>query len=57
MDAGVKHLSVHIYLVTSVYQVLQSKLLVCWHCHCLDRQWILVFTIAGSEVYFVDVDF
>jgi len=24
MDAGVKHLSVHIYLVTSVYQVLQS---------------------------------
>jgi len=24
MDAGVKYLSVHIYLVTSVYQVLQS---------------------------------
>jgi len=24
MDAGVKHLSVHIYLETSVYQVLQS---------------------------------
>ena len=25
MDAGVKHLSVHICLVTSVYQVLQSN--------------------------------
>jgi len=24
MDAGVKQLSVHIYLVTSVYQILQS---------------------------------
>jgi len=24
MDAGVKHLNVHIYLFTSVYQVLQS---------------------------------
>ena len=24
MDAGAKHLNVHIYLVTSVYQILQS---------------------------------
>jgi len=30
MDAGVKHLSVHIYLVTSVYQVLQSTRFAYW---------------------------
>jgi len=30
MDAGVKHLSVHIYLVTSVYQVLQSTWFAYW---------------------------
>jgi len=28
MDAGVKHLNVHIYLITSVYQVLQSTCVV-----------------------------
>jgi len=30
MDAGVKYLSVHIYLVTSVYQVLQSTWFAYW---------------------------
>jgi len=30
MDTGVKHLSVHIYLVTSVYQVLQSTWFAYW---------------------------